>query len=113
MVYICIYRCADIIVIVCIERSAGAGVHVIIRVDRCAGAIASVEVCVCVGVDRCAGRCAVIIIRICRCAGRSVVVVVRVGAGGRIVVVRCASRSCGIYVFSRRDRYSLCQHHRR
>ena len=70
------------------------------------------DIVVVVRVQRCAGVHVVISVR--GCAGRSVgvIIVIRVGAGGRIVVVRCAGRGRGIDVFSRRDRYSLGQHHR-
>ena len=76
-------RCADIVVVVRVQRCAGAGIHV------------------------------VVVIGVRGCAGRSVVVVIRVRAGGRIGVVRCAGRGRGVNVFCRGNRYSLCQHHRR
>ena len=87
--------CVDVGVL--IDVGHRARIDIVIRVYRCAGA--DIDVVVGVGV--------------CRCAGRSVVIVIRVGAGGRIVVVRCAGRGRGVNVFSWRDRHGLCKHHRR
>ena len=87
--------CVDVRIL--IDVCHRARIDVVIRVHRGAGA--NIDVVVGVGV--------------CRCAGRCVGVVIGVGAGGRIVVVRCAGRGRGIDVFRWRSGCGLCQHHRR
>ena len=73
-------RCVDVVVVVRVQRCAGAGIHV------------------------------VVVIGVRGCAGRSVVVVIRVRAGGRIGAVRCAGGGRGVDIFRRRYGYSLGQH---
>ena len=88
-------RCVDVRIL--IDVGHRARIDIVIRVYRCAGA----------------GTDVVVVVGVRRCAGRSVVIVIRVGAGGRIVVVRCASRGRRIDIFRRRGGCRLCQYHRR
>jgi len=116
---VCVVRCAVAGVLVDVRHRARIDVRILVNVGHRPRSLIDVGVCRCadivvvVRVQRCAGVHVVIGVR--GCAGRSVgvVIVIRVGAGRRIGVIRCAGRSRGVDVFSRRYRYSLCQHHRR
>lgn len=114
-----VVRCAVVGVLVDVCHRARIDVRILVDVGhrprilidvgvgRCA------DIVIVVRVQRCAGVHVVVVIGVCGCAGRSVIIVIGVRAGGRIVVVRSAGRRGGIDVFSRSNRHSLCQHHRR
>ncbi len=114
-----VVRCAIAGVLVDVCHRARIDVRILVNVGHrprsliYVGVRRCTDIVVVVRVQRCAGVHVVVGVR--GCAGRSVgvIIVIRVGAGRCIGVVRCAGRSRGIDVFSRRDRYSLSQYHRR